>query len=224
MKQLVLIVLFFSTTFLVFSQEESKKSGLGFYVYGGLQIPELKNIDALLSDNGYPSFGNEHFSAGFALYKETGKIVNTVEIFAYNRSRTSLGNFSSLRVLSGSLSIGYKLFGDSEKYALIPSIALNVYQATLRTSVSPTSQVDYPTFLSTGNQEEINGIGVGTSANVTAIFSPFEKWKPFHFGVKAGYNFTSTLDWKTINNHSVTNVPETELLGANISLLLGLKF
>lgn len=224
MKQLVLIVLFFTTTFLVFSQEESKKSGLGFYVYGGVQIPELKNIDAFLSTNGYPLFDNEHFSAGFALYKETDKIVNTVEIFAYNKSRTSLGNFSSLSVLSGSLSIGYKLFSDSEKYDLIPSIALNVYQASLRTSAAPTTQIAYPTYLSNGSQEEISGLGIGTSANITALFYPFKNWKSFHFGFKAGYNYTASLEWQTINNYNVTDVPETELLGANISLLIGLKF
>lgn len=223
MKKLFVIFLCV-TTFMGVSQEEGKKSGVGFYVYGGVQIPELNNLDALLSANNYAPIANEHFSGGFALYKEFGKIVSTVEVFAYNRQRESLGNFSSLRVFSGSLSVGYNLFSSSEKYAFIPSLALNVYQATIKTSIAPTANVDYPTFISTGNQEEINGIGMGVSANVTALISPFEKWKSFHFGIRAGYNLTTTLDWKTVNGHSVNNVPDMEPLGANVSLLVGLKF
>ncbi len=94
----------------------------------------------------------------------------------------------------------------------------------MKTSVAPTAQVSYPNFLSTGIQEEINGIGFGLAVNVTALFSPFENYKPFYCGIKGGFNLTTIIDWQTINNHNVSDVPETELLGTNLSLLVGFKF
>jgi hypothetical protein len=223
--QKVTLFIILLISFCSFSQDEiSKSNGFGFYIYGGVQLPELKNLDNLLKTHNFSSFSNTHFSGGFALYKESNKIVNTIEIFAYNKSKSNEGNFSSLRVFSGSLSLGYKIDFSTDKFALIPSIALNVYQASIKTSSSPTDELNYEQFLSSGNQSEINGLGIGISANVTALYSPFEKWKPFHFGLRAGYNYTTSMKWKASNGKKVNDVPKTEFLGTNVSLLIGLTF
>lgn len=187
-------------------------------------MPELKNINSLLTSNNFPTFDKNIFSGGFLLYKESGKILNTIEIFGLNSVSSSDSSNSSLRVVSTAISVGYK-YKLSEKTSIIPSLSLNVFQADLKTSTCLASDVDYTNYISTGKQQsEINGIGVGISPNVMALISPFEKWKPFHFGLKMGYNFTTNLDWKVDNNYKVNSVPKFEPLGVNISFLVGLKF
>ena len=187
-------------------------------------MPELKNINTLLASNNFPTFTKNIFSGGFLLYKESGKIFNTIEIFGLNSISNSDSSNSSLRVVSTAISTGYN-YKLSEKISIIPSLSLNVFQAALKTFTTSTSNVDYTTYISTIKQQsEINGLGVGISPNVMVLVTPFEKWKPFHFGLKMGYNFTTNLDWKVDNDYKVNSVPKFEPLGVNISFLVGLKF
>jgi hypothetical protein len=221
----LLFLTFLLISFLGYSQKDStKNSELGLYTFGGVQIPNLKNINTFLTNNNYKHFPNEAFSGGFALYVKTKNIVNTVEISSYNMEGRLNGNYSSLRIFTGTISVGYEI-GFSDKYAIIPSLALNVYNTTIKTSVPPSKDIEYEQFVTNGSiQEEVNGTGIGIGIRLTALVTPFDKWKQFFLGVNGGYNMTTSINWKTINNKNVEKVPEGEFIGANASLIVGIKF
>jgi len=209
----------------VFCQEVENKNAMGFCVYGGLQMPQFNEINTFLENNGYPTLSDNHFSGGFALFKETGKIFNTVELFGYNSQRSVSGNFTSISLIGSSISFGYTFsFTESENLKIIPAIALNAYRASLKTSVASTSTVSYPTYIGNGNMEEVICDGIGGAFNLTVLTSPFKKWQPLNIGLRTGYNYTIESNWKTIDSQNVNDVPNTELLGYSASLVLGLKF
>lgn len=225
MRLSIFILLCLSLPFFAYSQEENNESGIGFFVYGGLQMPQLNEMNTLLESSGYSKLPNNHFSGGFAVFKETGKIFNTVEMYGYNSQKSMSGNTVSLNVIGSSVSFGYSFsFSEDENLKIIPSIALNAYRVSLKTSITPTSMVSYPSYIGNGNMEEIKNDGIGGAFNLMLLTSPFRKWKSLNLGVRTGYNYTIESSWKTLNNQNVTDVPDTEFLGLSASLVLGLRF
>ena len=225
MKLLLLLMFCLCLPYFAFNQQEEGKSGLGFFVYGGLQMPQINNLNTFLENNGYPNLSENQFSGGFSLFKETGKIFNTVELYGYNSQRSTSGNFTSLSLIGSSISFGYSFsFTEDENFKIIPSIALNAYRASLKTSVAPTSGASYPNYIGNGNMEEVICDGIGGAFNLTLLTSPFKKWQSLNLGVRTGYNYTIESSWETINNQNVSDVPDAELLGYSASLVLGLRF
>lgn len=75
MRFVTMILLCLSLPFFAYSQEEESKNEIGFFVYGGLQMPQLNEMNTFLENSGYSKLPDNHFSGGFAIYKETGKIL-----------------------------------------------------------------------------------------------------------------------------------------------------
>lgn len=225
MRPSVVILLCLLLPFFAYSQEEESKSGIGFFVFGGLQMPQLNEMNTFLENSGYSKLPDNYFSGGFAIFKETGKIFNTVEMYGYNSQKSISGNTVSLNLIGSSISFGYSFsFSEDENLKIIPSIALNAYRVSLKTSIAPTSTVSYSSYIGNGNMEEINNDGIGGAFNLMLLTSPFKKWKSFNLGLRTGYNYTIESSWKTLNNQNVTDVPDVELLGLSASLVLGLRF
>jgi len=225
MKSLTLILTCLLLPYLAYSQEEESKNSVGYFVYGGLQMPQLNEMNTFMEKSGYPKLPENHFSGGFAIYKETGKIFNTVELFGYNSQQTMSGNIVTLNVIGSSISFGYKInFSDNDNFRLIPSLALNFYRTTLKTLVAPKTTMAYSSYIGNGTMEEINNDGIGGAFNLMLLTSPFTKWQSFTAGVRTGLNLTIESSWNTLNNQNVTDVPEVEPLGFNASLVLGLRF
>ena len=53
MRLSVVILLCLSLPFFAYSQEEESKSGIGFFVYGGLQMPQLNEMNAFFENSVY---------------------------------------------------------------------------------------------------------------------------------------------------------------------------
>lgn len=207
----------------IYSQEIERKINYGFYTHAGLQITDVKAINDLFISEGFSPLNKINISGGFALFIETEKFFGFVDVSAYNQSKTNDNHYLAIKSFYSSIGGGYKLFTSTDKFSLIPNLSINVYQVNLKTLNDPKLPVSYPMYINTNGQEEINGAGIGVSFNFLAKYSPFTKWSALFLGIKAGYNYTTVLDWKTTNNANVSDVPKIEPLGIETSLIIGIN-
>ncbi len=229
MKTFYTLITIFVISFTTFAQKDTitsstyARGGMGYFILGTGQL-DFNNINKELWVNGYPELKENFISFGGGGHFQINRIIIGGEGQGFMASKAANKDFSTYGSGGcGFLNIGLAIYQKNKfsSYAL-----LGLGGGGYSIDISENGDADFEDIME-GNFKQIHLTGGGFLMNfsIGTDFIAFGKITNnevggFSIGLRIGYTLDLTNSWST-KNQTINNMPNTQMSGAFIKLLIG---
>lgn len=229
MKTFYLTIVLLFVGLLSFGQSDSTKtSNKQFHTYYGLQVPDFKELNAVLGVNNYPQLNSNNFSVGLGIIKLTKKkIAIEQELFFYQQSKKNDTMTTSVRSISFNQSLlGYS-YVYNEKFKMYSCFGLTYMGTIVKVTKETPSSIQFNNYASVvGNQIEMmtNNFMANLTTHLTYAIKMPDTKNRLILGLRAAYYLPFEKSKWQMNKTKLDNGPNINPGGYAVNFVLGFSY